>query len=103
MRLGGLMSRSLWKGPNVSQELLAKVTKANNADSKLPIRTWSRSSVIIESFIGRTILVHNGKAHIPVFILPDMVGMKLGALVPTRLFRGHGGDKTVKSKKKGGK
>nr|MDD6335550.1 ribosomal protein S19 family protein [bacterium] len=33
-----------------------------------------------------------------VYITEDMVGHKLGEFAPTRLFRGHSGDKASKSK-----
>jgi small subunit ribosomal protein S19 len=36
-------------------------------------------------------MVHNGKAHISVFVTEEMVGHKLGEFAPTRVFKGHGG------------
>ena len=39
--------------------------------------------------IGMTIAVHNGRNHVPVFILDEMVGHKLGEFAPTRTFKGH--------------
>jgi small subunit ribosomal protein S19 len=41
--------------------------------------------------VGHTFLVHNGKTHLSVFIIEDMVGHKLGEFAPTRKFRRHGG------------
>ena len=41
--------------------------------------------------VGLTIAVHNGKEHIPVFIVENMVGHKLGEFAPTRKFIKHGG------------
>jgi small subunit ribosomal protein S19 len=41
--------------------------------------------------VGHTISVHNGKAHVPVFVTENMVGHKLGEFSPTRLFKGHSG------------
>ena len=46
-------------------------------------------SVILPSFVGHTIAVHDGRKHVPVFITEDMVGHKLGEFAPTRTFRGH--------------
>ncbi|MEG1743635.1 MAG: ribosomal protein S19 family protein, partial [Clostridia bacterium] len=35
-----------------------------------------------------------GRKHIPVYVVEDMVGHKLGEFAPTRVFRGHSGSKT---------
>jgi len=94
------MSRSLKKGPFVDEKLLIKVQRAEKAGDKKPIRTWARSSTIIPEMVGFTIAVHNGKEHIPVFIVEEMVGHKLGEFSPTRKFRRHGG-KMAKEQEKG--
>jgi small subunit ribosomal protein S19 len=85
------MGRSLKKGPFVDQKLMAKVDRRVRSGSKEPIKTWSRRSTIPPDFIGFTFLVHNGRAHINVFVTEEMVGHKLGEFAPTRVFRGHGG------------
>jgi len=85
------MSRSLKKGPYVDERLLAKVKKAQAEGNKKPIKTWSRSATIIPEMVGASFAIHNGKEHIPVFIVEEMVGHKLGEFSPTRKFRGHGG------------
>jgi small subunit ribosomal protein S19 len=83
------MPRSLKKGPFVDDHLLKKVDAQNAADKKTVIKTWSRRSMILPSFIGHTIAVHDGRKHVPVFITDAMVGHKLGEFAPTRTFRGH--------------
>src|SRR3989339_1036054 len=85
------MSRSLKKGPFVDPRLLGKVEKAKSSNSREIIKTWSRASAISPEMLGVTIGVHNGKDFVPVFIVEDMVGHKLGEFSPTRKFRGHGG------------
>ena len=85
------MGRSLKKGPYVDPKLMKKVTARNKASSKEPIKTWARRSTIPPDFIGYTFLVHNGKAHINVYVTEEMVGHKLGEFSPTRTFRGHTG------------
>jgi small subunit ribosomal protein S19 len=85
------MGRSLKKGPFVADHLIAKVEKMNASREKRVIKTWSRSSTIVPTFVGHTISVHNGKTHVPVFVTENMVGHKLGEFAPTRLFRGHSG------------
>jgi small subunit ribosomal protein S19 len=84
------MSRSLKKGPYVDPKLARKVA-ALSADDRTVIKTWARASAISPEMVGRTMAVHNGKVHVPVFITENMVGHKLGEFAPTRKFRGHGG------------
>jgi small subunit ribosomal protein S19 len=94
------MSRSLKKGPFVDGHLQAKVDKAQANKDKKPIKTWSRRSTILPDFIGLTIAVHNGKAHVPVYITEQMVGHKLGEFALTRTFKGHAADKKAAPGKK---
>lgn len=84
------MSRSSVKGPFINQKLLAKVLKAGSTGTKMPFKTWARSSSIPPEFVGHTFLVHNGKVFKEVFVSETMVGHKLGEFSPTRTFRGHG-------------
>lgn len=84
------MSRSIKKGPYVDPNLLAKINKQRSFSKKEPIKTWSRDSQIAPEFIGFTIMVHNGKVFVPVFITEEMVGYHLGEFAPTRTFHGHG-------------
>lgn len=90
------MPRSLKKGPFVDLHLIKKVENANIANSKKPIRTWSRRSVIVPEMIGLTIAVHNGRQHVPVLISENMVGHKLGEFAATRTFKGHAASRTAK-------
>jgi small subunit ribosomal protein S19 len=55
------MPRSLKKGPFVDDHLLKKVDAQNEASTKTVIKTWSRRSMILPSFIGHTIAVHDGR------------------------------------------
>ena len=84
------MSRSLKKGPFVDPKLAKKIAALGSEDRTI-IKTWSRSSTISPDMVSKTIAVHNGKVHVPVFITENMVGHKLGEFSPTRKFRGHGG------------
>ncbi len=85
------MSRSVKKGPFVSEKLLKRVEEMNASGDKKVIKTWSRSSTIFPQMVGHTIAVHDGRKHVPVYITEDMVGHKLGEFAPTRTFRGHSG------------
>ncbi len=86
------MARSLKKGPFIDHHLIKKVEVAGT-NTKKPIKTWSRRSMIMPEMVGFTIAVHNGKAHVPVLVNENMVGHKLGEFSLTRTFKGHGGDK----------
>ncbi len=92
------MSRSLKKGPFVSDSLMKKVEKLNEAKEKKLLKTWSRASTIFPAFIGHTFGVHDGRKHVPVYVTEDMVGHKLGEFAPTRTFKGHAGSKTTGTK-----
>ena len=92
------MSRSVKKGPFVQPALLKRVEELNAKNDKKLLRTWSRASTIFPQFVGHTIAVHDGRKHVPVYITEDMVGHKLGEFAPTRLFRGHSGDKSSKAR-----
>jgi small subunit ribosomal protein S19 len=87
------MSRSLKKGPYTNPKLLEKVAKAKVGD-KTPIKTWFRSSTITPEMVGYTFGVHNGRMHVPVVVVENMVGHKLGEFSPTRKFSRHGGKLT---------
>jgi small subunit ribosomal protein S19 len=84
------MSRSTKKGPAIDEKLLAKVAKLRPGD-KTVVKTWSRWAVITPEMLGFTIGVHNGKQHLPVTVVENMVGHKLGEFSPTRKFVRHGG------------
>ena len=84
------MARSIKKGPYVEEKLYQKVEKMNEGGRKQPIKTWSRSSMILPEFVGHTFAVHNGKVFINVFVTENMVGHKLGEFAQTRSFKTHG-------------
>lgn len=87
------MSRSVKKGPYINYKLEKKVRANVDTKKKTVIKTWSRGSMISPEFVGLTIAVHNGNKFIPVYITENMVGHKLGEFAPTRIFRGHSGNK----------
>ena len=90
------MPRSLKKGPFIDLHLLKKVEDAVASNSRKPIKTWSRRSMVSPEMVGLTIAIHNGRQHVPVAVSEDMVGHKLGEFAPTRTYRGHIADKKAK-------
>ena len=89
------MPRSIKKGPFVDHHLLKKVMDAMKSNTKKPIKTWSRRSMVIPEMVGFTVAVHNGREHIPVFVNENMIGHKLGEFALTRTFKMHSGDRKV--------
>ena len=84
------MSRSLYKGPYVDENLLKKIS-GKKPESTGVIKTWARRSQISPEMVGFTFGVHNGRAHVDVFVTEDMVGHRLGEFATTRKFVRHGG------------
>ena len=76
------MRRTLKRGLTVKQDKLLKDIENTNLGD--PIRTHCRDMVILPSFIGRTINIHNGKEFQRVDIQPNMVGHYLGEFALTR-------------------
>jgi small subunit ribosomal protein S19 len=92
------MARSVKKGPFVQESLLKRVRTMNGKNEKRVVKTWSRASTVTPEFVGHTFAVHNGNKFIPVYVTENMVGHKLGEFAPTRLFRGHSGNKAMDKK-----
>ena len=84
------MPRSLKKGPYINKKLLKKIANLKKGDQTV-VKTWDRAASIIPEMVGFTFGVHNGKEHIPVYIVEEMVGHKLGEFAPTTKFIRHGG------------
>jgi len=95
------MSRSLKKGAYVDEKLMKKISGKKPAQVG-SIKTWARRSQISPEMVGFTFGVHNGRAHIDVFVTEDMVGHRLGEFSPTRKFVRHGGkmQKEIEAKAK---
>ena len=88
-----IMGRSIKKGPYLDARLLKKVQAMEQSGKKSVIKTWSRRSTITPDLIGHTLAVHNGNKFIPVYVTENMVGHKLGEFSPTRVFKGHSGNR----------
>ena len=87
------MSRSVKKGPFVDPKLQKKVDRARIQRSRVPIRTWARSSMIMPDMVGLEFRVHNGNDFKQVLVSENMVGHRLGEFAPTRTFRAHSGNR----------
>ena len=49
------MSRSVKKGPFVAFSLVKKINAMNEANENKIVKTWSRASTILPSFVGHTL------------------------------------------------
>jgi len=78
---------------------MQKIEQLNSSGDKRVVRTWSRTSTIFPEMVGHTIAVHDGRKHVPVFVTEAMVGHKPGEFAPTRMFRGHSGDRKTEVKR----
>ena len=84
------MSRSQKKGPYINTRLVNKVKNLKPGD-KTVIKVWDRAATITPEMVGFTFGVHNGKTHVPVYVVENMVGHRLGEFSPTKKFISHGG------------
>jgi small subunit ribosomal protein S19 len=76
------MRRSLKRGLTQKQNKL--LTEIEKADEQDVIRTHQRDMVILPSFVGHKIAIHNGKEFQEVKIEPQMIGHYLGEFALTR-------------------
>lgn len=93
------MARSLKKGLNINERLLKKI-QGQTPGKLAPVKTWARDAVITPEMVGFTFAVHNGKKHIDVYVIENMVGHKLGEFSKTRKFISHGGKMAKEQKGK---
>jgi small subunit ribosomal protein S19 len=84
------MSRSLKKGPYINQRIIRKIKDLKPGDKTI-IKVWDRACTITPEMVGFTIGVHNGRQHLPVYVVENMVGHRLGEFSLTKKFIVHGG------------
>lgn len=85
----------------MDENLLKKIAGKKPSESSV-IKTWARRSQISPEMVGFTFGVHNGRSHLEVLVMEEMVGHRLGEFSPTRKFTKHGGkmQKEIEQKKK---
>lgn len=71
--------RKLKRGLSPAEKVL--VRELSRRDN---VETHCRDMVVLPSFIGKTIKIHNGKTFLPVKMEPDMIGHRLGEFAMTR-------------------
>lgn len=75
------MVRAKWKAPFVDYNLLNEIIKNKKRNI---VKTKSRSTTILPSFIGSLFEVYTGRVYNKIYIDEKMVGHKLGEFAFTR-------------------
>ena len=79
--------RSYIRGLNPEQEAFVSRLRSTND----PVRTHRREVFILPEFVGKTVLVHNGKEFQPVEVKPEMIGHSFGEFALSRKSVRHSG------------
>ena len=67
------------------------ITKCRTlSDKNKPIKTHLRDLVVVPKMLDCNILIHNGKQFLPITIIPEMLGHRLGEFSVTRQKVKHG-------------
>ena len=84
--------RSLLRGLTPAQKkLLSKIRSLRKqGKTDVTIKTHVRDMIILPEMVGLTIAVYNGKEYVPVRIVPEMIGHRLGEFAPTTKLVQHG-------------
>ncbi len=94
------MSRSKWKGFYINSNYSNILNEGNVAQKYI----WSRNSIITEEFLGKTVLIYNGKLFVSVKITREKLGYKFGEFSFSRKIKEnifyHVKNKKKKKKKK---
>ncbi|KAK1295593.1 hypothetical protein QJS10_CPA16g00893 [Acorus calamus] len=96
-RIGGLIRQSIYKNSsysglppvmpmlNVIRHMSEKAISDDPSKSAgATWKIWSRRSCIIPEFVGRTVLIHNGRSFVRCKITEGKVGHKFGEFAFTR-------------------
>ena len=66
------------------KRLLLKIRNFKAGKTKKNIRTHCRDMIVIPEMLDLMIYVHSGKVFMPVPIIPEMLGHRLGEYISTR-------------------
>jgi len=71
------MDSHLWKK-------MARNFQNSKGHQRNTVKIWSRGSVILPAFVGKTVEVHQGKNFVRLLVTEDMIGHKFGEFALTR-------------------
>jgi small subunit ribosomal protein S19 len=91
--------RSTWKLPFIASTDLGLLRRQRNYPARI-LTILNRSSTILNLFVGRRVLVHQGRRWVRFLVRDYMVGHKFGEYAPTR--RVNADMHAKKKAKKGG-
>lgn len=74
---------------DAEKKLLEKIDKFKAGATKKPVKTHCRAMVVLPIMVGMKIQIHNGKAFVPIDIMPEMIGHRLGEFAMTRVKVAH--------------
>ena len=80
--------RAVLRQFNEIEDFLVRCRKKK--ENGKPIRTHLRGLIIVPRLIGNKIFIHNGKQFLPIEIIPEMLGHRLGEFAVTRQKVNHG-------------
>lgn len=79
--------RKITRGFTEQEGILLK--KFQSGEKK--IRTHCRDMIVLPEMVGNKIQIYNGKEFVEVTIVPEMIPLRFGELVPTRRIASHSG------------
>ena len=74
--------RNLLRQFGTIEKFLLRVSKKQKMGKQ--IRTHSRSLIVVPAMVGLTINIHDGKQFVPIKIVAEMMGHRLGEFALTR-------------------
>ncbi len=80
--------RAVLRQFDVIEKFISRCEKKQNKER--PIKTHQRDLVVVPKMVGMAIQVYNGKQFIPVRIITEMLGHRLGEFSVTRTKVQHG-------------
>ncbi|MCL6500928.1 MAG: 30S ribosomal protein S19 [Candidatus Pacearchaeota archaeon] len=80
--------RSLLRGADIIEKFLKRCEKKKMKGK--PIKTHMRDLIIVPQMVGLTIHIYNGKEFLPIKIVEEMIGHRLGEFALTRKKVEHG-------------
>ena len=83
--------RTLSAQPSHAREYLSSWLSFHVEKTDGTIRTHRRDMVVLPTFVGKTIAIHNGSGFLPIEIKPEMIGHYFGEFAMTRSSVTHSG------------
>jgi len=79
------LRRKITRGFTEQEEILLKKFRRSEKN----IRTHARDMIVLPEMVDIKISIYNGKEFVDVFIVPELIGMRLGELAPSKKIATH--------------